>query len=435
MSINTYIALHTTTVSTATDSVTLDLSAITGYTDLKIEINATAASTAHHIFFRLNGDTGSNYSWTYFGGDGSSAATTRATSQTEGRLTYAAAVRSGSATLLQANFQNYSNSTTKKTILSRNNRASDGVEATVNLWSKSSLEPITSINFFTTGPQFAVGSTFTVYGITTAETLVKATGGIVSEDATYTYHTFGSSGTFIPKQSLTADILVVAGGGGPGNSYGGGGGGGGVIYFANQSLTATSYTCTVGAGGANVSYYGANGSNSTFGALTAAVGGGGGGGQITSGNPSAGVAGGSGGGGGASNAAGGLAGGATTQTGTGATAYYGSAGSAGANGASGGGGGAGGAGGTVSGRVGGAAGAGTSAYSSWGSTTSTGVNVLGTYYYGGGGSGNGENGVATPGAGGTVFRTSGIANTGQGAGGDTTTAKGGSGVVIIRYPK
>ena len=180
---NTYVALRTETVAVATNSVTFDLTGISGYTDLKLEISAIAESTAHHIFYRVNSDSGTNYSWTNVGGDGSTAGSARASNQPEGRFTYAAAVRTGAPTQVEANFESYASSSVNKVIISRNGRASDGVEATVNLWRSNSA--ITSINLFTTGPNFGVGSTFSLYGIANADQgSAKATGGIITEDST-----------------------------------------------------------------------------------------------------------------------------------------------------------------------------------------------------------------------------------------------------------
>jgi hypothetical protein len=128
----------------------------------------------------------------------------------------------------------------------------------------------------TGGNNYAAGSTFSLYGIASQEAAAKATGGMVTSDANYYYHTFTASGTFTPKQSISADILVVAGGGSGGGGRAGGGGAGGLLVHTSQSLTATGYTCTVGAGASansgNVN--GNQGSNSQFGALTASVGGG-----------------------------------------------------------------------------------------------------------------------------------------------------------------
>lgn len=79
----------------------------------------------------------------------------------------------------------------------------------------------------------------------------------------------------------SVEVLVVAGGGSGGVDNGGGGGAGGVIHDTNYSVTpGTSYTVTIGAGGAaragpSDDGPGNNGSNSSFGSLTAIGGGGG----------------------------------------------------------------------------------------------------------------------------------------------------------------
>ena len=74
---------------------------------------------------------------------------------------------------------------------------------------------------------------------------------------------------------LSVDALVIAGGGGGDDA---GGGAGGVAYYGSTSLAFnTSFTVTVGAGGSGNqtgSDVSTSGSNSVFGALTAAVGGG-----------------------------------------------------------------------------------------------------------------------------------------------------------------
>jgi len=85
--------------------------------------------------------------------------------------------------------------------------------------------------------------------------VVKASGGDVNglePGNGYAYHTFTSlgSGTFTVNTSLTAEILVVAGGGGGGMVDGGAGGGGagGVAHCTNISLSAGTYSLTIGAG-------------------------------------------------------------------------------------------------------------------------------------------------------------------------------------------
>ena len=439
MATNTYVALKTTTVTTAVPSVTLDLTGITGYTDLVLVSNAILASGGQaNLWCRFNGDTGgtTNYSTTYLAGNGSTATSSRDTSAAEG---WCGRVSSTNWTVSTAHFQNYSNSTTYKTSISRGNDVSGLVIAFASLWRQTTaISSITLTN--SSAVNFSVGSTFTVYGIANADNFTKATGGIISEDSTYTYHVFGASGTFTPKESLTADILVIAGGGGGGSgNNSGGGGAGGLLGFTSQALTATSYTVTIGAGGATGTPSGVNGADSQFGSLTLVKGGGYGGGDTSGAYPVIGGTGGSGGGssfnytssGGAATSGQGYAGGAGQG---GAPDYYG-----------GGGGGSAEAGNTDSIGYGGD---GLSTYSSWGLATATGQNVSGTVYYagGGGGSGQSSSSVAQGGLGGggngagTSAAVAGTPNTGGGGGGSGNSAgntgkAGGSGIVIIRYPK
>jgi len=235
--------------------------------------------------------------------------------------------------------------------------------------------------------------------------------------------------------SYAIKYVVVAGGGSGGGhdpgggQYGGGGGAGGLISSSFQSpANPTSYTVTIGAGGAQGPDGGPvqSGANSSVigGTLTAiAVGGGGGG---------------NGRGGGTTNYNGGSGGGGYSTS-----ALYGSGTTGqGNNGATGGsnGGGGGGAGLAGSGSTGGNGVVNPIA----GSTA--GQNVSGTYYLAGGG-GGGSYGTAGLGGGGYGGYPgsynqggSGSANTGGGAGGSggdgggqQLPSPGGSGVVIFSY--
>jgi len=438
---NTYTELLKTTVGTATSSVTLDLTGISGYTDLIIVSSVQNLTGASTICGRYNGDTGSNYSFTYLIGDGTSAFSGRAANTSFSVHGYANTTQFAT-NITQIN--NYSNSTTFKTTLDRRGTVAQFVGATVSTWRNTAA--ITSIVIFNeTGVNFAVGSTFSLYGIANADQgAAKATGGIITEDLQYWYHTFGASGAFIPKQSLTADVLVIAGGGGAGGNAGGGGGAGGVAYYPSQSLTAISYNCTVGAGGTKGTtntIQATQGVNSTFGALTAAVGGGYG--SYTGG-------GGNGGSGGGSRAGTG-----TVYSGGSPTSGQGNSG--GANNGSapnyggGGGGGAGAVGANGTSTSGGNGGIGLSTYSSWGIAAGIGQNVSGTVYFAGGGGGGtydaGTYGTGGLGGGGNAGTNNvqnavdGMVNTGGGGGGasgtspSTNGAAGGSGVVIVRYAK
>ena len=74
----------------------------------------------------------------------------------------------------------------------------------------------------------------------------------------------------VPNTVLALDVQLLVIAGGASGRYGGGGAGG-LLNFTSETLfIGTNYSVTIGAGGAVV----ADGSNSQFGSLTAAVGGG-----------------------------------------------------------------------------------------------------------------------------------------------------------------
>ncbi len=434
---NTYTLLEQITVGAAgAASVTFNSIPQTGYTDLVVKVSArdTRASVYYDLGISFNGLT-TNLTGRILYGDGSSAASY---SVSNGNVAFENSDTSTANTFnnLEYYIPNYASANYKSFSVdnvTENNATAAFAGLSAGLW--SSTAAITSVTFTPLSGTLKQHSTFSLYGVsalgTTPTKAPKATGGdIIQTDGTYWYHAFLSSGTFTPAVALSCDVLVVAGGGGGGISYGAGAGAGGVFYATAQSLSSAQ-TITVGAGGAKGSgtptfTLGSNGSNSTVGSLTAALGGGGG----ANDQNRTGANGGSGGGGGVPNGAGG----SSTQTSTGGTGYGNAGGSNGSNSnASSGGGGSGSAGLAPVSTLGGAGGAGTSAFSSWGSVTGTGTNVSGTYYFAGGGSGNGTGGGAAPGNGGTAVLTSGTANTGSGAGGDGSVSQGGSGIVIIRY--
>jgi len=443
MPTNTYVALATQTLSTTATSVTFS-SIPQGYTDLVLITNTFTSGTATFRGLTLqigNGtvDTGVNYSDTYLSGNGTAASSSRRSS-----AGYMEGPQDSSTTVPSTgifNFMNYANTTTFKTTITRESRSNANVAARVNLWRSTSAINIITIYSPDLGSvltPFAAGSTFSLYGIAAAPVwAAKATGGTITNDVQYTYHTFTASGTFTPLQNLTCDYLVVAGGGGGGYERGAGGGagglrstvtatGGGGALETPLSLTATGYTVTVGGGGAGLTSGTTPnpGSDSVFGSITS-IGGGGGGGTATSARNG-------GSGGGAWYAL------SPTSPGTG-TANQGFAGGNGFSPAGGGGG-------------GGAGAVGVAAISTKAGNGGAGVATsisgsLVTYAGGGGGAGEAGIGIGTGGAGGGGNGTNnastggaGTANTGGGGGGGGfqnpnpgNGGTGGSGIVIIRY--
>ena len=254
-----------------------------------------------------------------------------------------------------------------------------------------------------------------------------ATGGTITTDGDYKVHVFNSSGTFeitTLGHDAVLDYLVIAGGG-AGGSYGnaGGGGAGGYLTATAFSVSATSYSITVGGGGPSTNYgaYSSSyspGTDSIFSSITAN-----GGGSGSSGN----IAGQNGGSGGGGN------GGYGTGGGTGSQGSNGGAASVAAY-AGGGGGGSSSVGQQGSAPDGGDGGNGT-ASSITGSAVTRAGGGGGSAYTGGtpgaGGTGGGGSSGSTTGVSGTV-------NTGSGGGSGGlsnvgTSGAGGSGVVILRY--
>jgi hypothetical protein len=432
---STYTPIATQTLGSAAASVTFS-SIPQGYTDLVLvcsPVSTTGSNT--YMWVRYNDDSGSNYSSTIMRGNGSAAGSVRLTNQTYQYICYSAEVPTvAGRTTVITQLQNYSNSTTYKTALTRNNDVVQITEAIASLWRNTA--PITSItiDMDASGSVIAAGSTFSIYGIQVGDKAQKAQGGnIVTTDGTYMYHAFTSSGSFIPSEALTADVLVVAGGGGAGKVAAGGGGAGGYRLLTSQSLIKTTYPVTVGAGGAGATMgSGFSGGNSIFSTITSA-GGGGGGGIDT--EPYAGGS----GGGGSAKSVGGPGYGAAGNTPSTSPSQGNSGGGSAANrdyGSGGGGGGASSAG--TQGGIGnndnaGNGGAGTAPGSTWASTTNTGVSG----YYAGGGAGGAyfANGTGGAGGGGSNGQA-GTTNTGGGGGatGQQGDGKsGGSGIVIIRY--
>jgi len=453
MATNTYVALDRQKLTSASSSVTFT-SISQSYTDLRIVVQAGNASGISAVGVRYNSDSGSNYSWTRMYGDGSSVTSNRSSDT----AAYFGIIGTSIAQTFTVDIMNYSNTTTYKTAISRSSDAANYVATYVNLWRGSTgsatNQPITTLTFINSnGGNFPIDSTFTLYGIAadTNAFTAKATGGTITADVGYIYHTFTSSGTFTPSIALSCDYLVVAGGGAGGAGSGGAGGGaGGYRYFSSQSLSATGYTVTIGAGGSSTTQSlptPQSGNNSVFGSDTATGGGGGGSEGASYRN---GFNGGSGGGSGYNGTAGSASpAGQGNNGGTDGTPT---------NYSGGGGGGAGAVGANAGGTSAGNGGIGLNTLSDWATTTSTGASG---YYAGGGGGGSQDgNNPGTPGNGGLggggkggqyaagpsnwLPGIAGTANTGGGGGGGAfgpsnaapaAGGAGGSGIVIVRYAK
>ena len=163
---STYTPIATTTLGSNTGTVTFN--SISGsYTDLVLVANA-GATLAVDTILRFNNDSTALYSYTTLTGDGTSAASARRSAKTEIYQNWGSSL----PTSINANYiiqvNNYSNSTTYKTSLTRFNNAAGSTDAIVGLY--RSTNAITRIDLINAGSAgvFLAGSTFTLYGVKAA---------------------------------------------------------------------------------------------------------------------------------------------------------------------------------------------------------------------------------------------------------------------------
>jgi len=161
----TYEPIATTTLGSA--AATVSFTSISGsFTDLILITNSATGVNDIDVYVQVNSDTGTNYSWTRITGNGTAAASSRSSNSGLGfRIGNMSGSNVGQNNCI-VQFQNYSNTTTYKTILARGNNPSLLVEAYVGLWRSTSA--ITSMDIKTQSGTFSTGSTFTLYGIKAA---------------------------------------------------------------------------------------------------------------------------------------------------------------------------------------------------------------------------------------------------------------------------
>lgn len=162
---NTYTPIATTTLGTAASSYTF--SSISGsYTDLILIFNGYGSSGTTNINMQVgNGsvDTATNYSYTALYGTGAVAGSSRASTTSSMILGYLQTT-DGANVITQ--IQNYSNTTTYKTLIARANTTSYEIDLTAGLWRSTSA--INTIKLNISSGNFVAGSTFTLYGILAA---------------------------------------------------------------------------------------------------------------------------------------------------------------------------------------------------------------------------------------------------------------------------
>lgn len=163
----TYEPIATQTVTSAVGTVTFSSIPQT-YTDLVLVSSRQQASAAR-LYLRFNGNTSSLYSDVWISGEGASAFSGKDSGQSAISI---GGIWNGSTTTTWAtnitHIMNYTNTTTFKSTLTKdaNDKGSSGtIEAMIGMYRSTSA--ITAVNVVG-GSNFAVGSTFTLYGIKAA---------------------------------------------------------------------------------------------------------------------------------------------------------------------------------------------------------------------------------------------------------------------------
>ena len=162
---STYTPIATTTLGSNQLSYTFS-SISNSYTDLVLVVNGGATSTTYAFKMQVNGDTGSNYSDTSIRGDGTTAASARNSTNTSMRSEATPAASLNNVWI--ANFMNYANTTTYKTVLVRGNNAGAMVAANVNLWRSTAAISSIKVFFDASSSSILSGTSLTLYGIAAA---------------------------------------------------------------------------------------------------------------------------------------------------------------------------------------------------------------------------------------------------------------------------
>ena len=164
-----YYSIQTATVDSG-GTTSIEFTSIPNtYKHLQLRFNTANTSSQVYIRLQFNSDTGSNYAWHEFYGDGSSATATSGTSDTQimlGRNAYSTNVRTGGV----VDILDYTNTNKYKTTRSlsgfNSNDTDNGnqkIELVSGLW--MSTNAINSIKVYASGGDITSVSQWSLYGI------------------------------------------------------------------------------------------------------------------------------------------------------------------------------------------------------------------------------------------------------------------------------
>lgn len=158
-----YVKIAETTLSSAASAITFS-SIPNTYTDLVL-VTALQYTAGGGTLVRFNSDSGTNYSYTYIYGDGTSAASGRGVDRTSIVVDLASGFSTTNFGMFTMNIFNYTGSTNKTVLIENSNdkNGSGTVERSVRLWRNASA--INTISITHSASTFAIGTTVALYGI------------------------------------------------------------------------------------------------------------------------------------------------------------------------------------------------------------------------------------------------------------------------------
>jgi hypothetical protein len=166
---NTYEAIATTTLGSATATVTLTSIPAT-YTDLRLVISNTNHSfvgtgRVYDTVLQFNNDTATNYSSTNVLGNGVTATSTISSNQSALQIHWSRA--SDDPGLMTFDIMNYSNTTTYKTTVYRTSTGNATAAAYVGLWRSTAAISEIDVTISATYT-ISAGTVISLYGIKAA---------------------------------------------------------------------------------------------------------------------------------------------------------------------------------------------------------------------------------------------------------------------------
>jgi hypothetical protein len=160
-----YEAISSTTLSSASTGITISSIPAT-YTDLRVVLSLKYATSSNATSIRFNGDTASNYSYTYLYSNGSSNATSTSGNETRILVDHNAGFGTTQFVTYEMDIFSYTSSANKMILdkMSSDGNGSGAISRSSRCWRNSAAINSIVLSRFD-GGNYATGTSMTVWGI------------------------------------------------------------------------------------------------------------------------------------------------------------------------------------------------------------------------------------------------------------------------------